>query len=196
VEGTTGKPAGVEFMDYVAAGKVIKLGPRDTIVLGYLRSCWRETITGGTVIVGSEQSQVQGGTVGRTRVNCNGGQMLLSGKQSLQSGGMISRAVETTDRPRLVPDPAITIYGQVPIIEVRGRGILLVERIDQSEERYQIAIGKRQLARGIFFDFAQADWTLAAGGLYRASFGAHEVIFKVDPSATAVAPLVARLIRF
>jgi hypothetical protein len=31
VEETTGKPAGVEFMDYVAAGKVIELGPRPPI---------------------------------------------------------------------------------------------------------------------------------------------------------------------
>ena len=81
------------------------------------------------------------------------------------------------------------------MIELRGRGTLLVERLDQSE-RYQIAIGKRQLARGLFFDFAMADWTLAAGGLYRATFGTHEIIFKVAPSATAAAPVVARLIRF
>ena len=38
---------------------MIKLGPRDTIVLGYLKSCWRETITGGTVTVGAEQSEVK-----------------------------------------------------------------------------------------------------------------------------------------
>ena len=37
VEEVRGKPAGIEFMDYVSAGKVIKLGRQDLIVLGYLR---------------------------------------------------------------------------------------------------------------------------------------------------------------
>src|SRR5262249_19207601 len=63
VEDVSGKTAGVEFMDYVAAGKVIKLGAHDTIVLGYLKSCWRETITAGTVTIGTEQSEVQNGRV-------------------------------------------------------------------------------------------------------------------------------------
>jgi hypothetical protein len=31
-------------MDYVEAGKVIRLGAQDTIVLGYFKSCWHETI--------------------------------------------------------------------------------------------------------------------------------------------------------
>ena len=58
VEDVQGKVVGVEFMDYVAPGKVIKLGPKASVVLGYIKSCWRETITGGTVVVGEEQSMV------------------------------------------------------------------------------------------------------------------------------------------
>ena len=58
VEEVKGKVVGVEFMDYVTPGTVIKLGPKGSIVLGYLKSCWRETITGGTVVVGVEQSLV------------------------------------------------------------------------------------------------------------------------------------------
>jgi hypothetical protein len=46
VEDVQGKVTGVEFMDYVAPGKVIKLGPAGMVVLGYMKSCWRETITG------------------------------------------------------------------------------------------------------------------------------------------------------
>ncbi|MBI5261150.1 MAG: hypothetical protein HY852_04955, partial [Bradyrhizobium sp.] len=44
VEDVQGKVQGVEFMDYVAPGKVIKLAPQATVVLGYMKSCWRETI--------------------------------------------------------------------------------------------------------------------------------------------------------
>ncbi len=195
VEEVHGKPAGIEFMDYVAAGRVIRLGPRDTIVLGYLKSCWRERITGGTVVVGAEQSEVQRGKV-EDAVKCDGGHMQLSGKEALQGAGVISRAVDLSNSNAMLPDPRITIYGQVPIIELPGRGTLLVERLDQAEERYRVVIGKPQLQRGMFFDFAKADWVLAPGGLYRAAFAESEIIFKVDPAATAVAPLVGQLIRW
>ena len=71
VEEVTGKPSGVEFMDYVLPGKVIKLGPKDSIVLGYMKSCWREMITGGTVLVGAEQSMVHEGEIERVKVDCD-----------------------------------------------------------------------------------------------------------------------------
>ena len=58
VEEVTGHQSGVDFMDYVETGKLIKLGPHDHIVLDYLKSCWREIITGGTVTVGPEQSDL------------------------------------------------------------------------------------------------------------------------------------------
>src|ERR1700760_1483068 len=59
VEDVQGKVTGAEFMDYVVPGQVIKLGQGGKVVLGYMKSCWRETISGiGTVIVGSEQSSV------------------------------------------------------------------------------------------------------------------------------------------
>src|ERR1700732_5441633 len=59
VEDVQGKVTGAEFMDYVAPGAVIKLGPAGKVVLSYMKSCWRETITGlGTVIVGAEDSMV------------------------------------------------------------------------------------------------------------------------------------------
>ena len=61
VEEVSGAPAGVEFMDYVETGKTIELGARGGIVLSYLNSCVRETISGGTVTVGTDQSDVQGG---------------------------------------------------------------------------------------------------------------------------------------
>jgi hypothetical protein len=68
VEEMQGSVPGVQFMDYVDPGQVIRLGAHDRIVLGYLKSCWRETISGGTVTVGPEQSEVAGGEVARTKV--------------------------------------------------------------------------------------------------------------------------------
>ena len=73
---------GVEFMDYVQAGQIIRLGPHQTIVLSYMNSCLRETITGGTVTVGTDWSEVQSGEVRRLRGQCDAGKMVLTGAQS------------------------------------------------------------------------------------------------------------------
>ena len=65
VEDVKSATAEVEFMDYVGKGQTIRLEPRDVLVLSYLKSCEHETITGGTVVVGAERSDVQGGQVVR-----------------------------------------------------------------------------------------------------------------------------------
>jgi hypothetical protein len=78
VEDVSGNAAGVEFMDYLAAGQEIRLAPKDRLVIDYLRSCWRETITGGTVTIGAEQSNVASGTVGREKIECDGGKLRLT----------------------------------------------------------------------------------------------------------------------
>jgi hypothetical protein len=84
VESLTGP--GVGFMDYVQAGQVIRLGPHDTIVLSYISSCLRETITGGTVTVGTDWSEVQSGEVRRMRGQCDVAKVVLTGAQSAIAG--------------------------------------------------------------------------------------------------------------
>ena len=79
-------------MDYVEPGQVIKLGPHDTLVIGYLKSCWHETITGGTVTVGAAESDVQGGQVERSQTTCDGGKMLLTSQLADASAGAAFRA--------------------------------------------------------------------------------------------------------
>jgi hypothetical protein len=63
--------ASVALMDYVQAGQIIRLGPHETIVLSYMSSCLRETITGGTVTVGTDRSDVQFGSVERVNAKCD-----------------------------------------------------------------------------------------------------------------------------
>src|ERR1700687_6218155 len=82
VEDVKSATADIEFMDYVGTGQVIKFGPRDVLVLSYLRSCEHETITGGTVVVGAERSDVRDGQIVRAKVPCDGGQMRLSSQQA------------------------------------------------------------------------------------------------------------------
>lgn len=196
VEDVTGNPAGVEFMDYVSAGKVIRLAAKDQIVLGYMKSCWRETITGGTVTVGLEQSEVAGGNVRREKVGCDGGKMQLSAQQASKSGAMVFRA-PPKPVPGAGPQPELTLYGLSPVIDLKGGGKLIIERLDQPGEKHEVTIGGQQLLRGSFYDFAKADKSLVAGGVYRASAGSRQIVFKVDPYARpGQAPVVSRLLRF
>ena len=113
VEDVSDRAAGVEFMDYVAKGKVIKLSGGGKLVLGYLKSCWRETITGATVTVEFEKSRVQGGNVDREKVACDAGRMQLTAETASKGGAMVFREVPTGGkpsplslRPQSVPSPA------------------------------------------------------------------------------------------
>src|SRR3954447_22460411 len=108
VEDVQGPVTGAEFMDYVVPGKVIKLGPAGTVVLGYMQSCRRETITGiGTVIVGSEESMVHLGEVKADKVDCDSGSSRPINREVGESAAM---AVRSLGAKGLVP-PQVTLYG-------------------------------------------------------------------------------------
>jgi hypothetical protein len=176
-------------MDYVAPGKVIKLGAKDSIVLGYMNSCWRETITGGVVVVGEEQSTVYASTIERSKVDCDTSQMQLSEREAKQSAGTVFRSVP--------PRPELTVYGRSPMIEIKDPGLLIVERLDKPGERYQVAIRRDSLLRGKFYDFAKSGQALTPNGRYVAQLGARKIVFKVDPQAKrGSTPIVGRLVRF
>lgn len=193
VEELQGKVAGLEFMDYVAAGRVIELGPGDRLVLGYLQSCWRESITGGTVTVGSESSAVQHGRVERSQVACGAGRKAADAGEKTQGAAMVYRSM-----PALGARPArARVHGLSPVVEVGdGRGRLLIERLDAPGERFELAVAGAALLRGRFFDLARADVALAPGAVYALSLGAQRLAFQVDAEALPGAtPIVGRLLR-
>ncbi|MDO9072771.1 MAG: hypothetical protein Q7U73_05860 [Rubrivivax sp.] len=195
VEDVRGRPPGVEFMDYVAAGKVIQLGPKDVIVLGYLKSCWRETITGGTVTVGEAQSNVQRGKVERAQVECEATRGKVGAREGTQSAATVFRSFRRDATPAR---PPATVYGQSPVLEVdTTRGALIIERLDEAAPRIEVAIGGAGLLRERFFDLARAGVVLVPGGSYAASVGERKLEFKVAPQAApGAAPLAGRLLRF
>ncbi|MBL8834791.1 MAG: hypothetical protein JNL66_01040 [Alphaproteobacteria bacterium] len=189
VEDIAGPPAGVQSFDFLDEGQVIQLQPGNTLVLGYLGSCWRESIVGGTVRVGAEQSTVQGGQVGRERVECDGGRMRLTSEQASRSGAVAFRG------PPSVPAQA-EVFGLNPVFQLGAPGRLLIERLDRAASRIDVTVTARDLNRGLF-DLARANMSLAAGGTYRARAGEREIVFRVNANARPGAvPLVARLIRF
>ena len=182
---------GVMLMDYVETGKVIALGPDDTLVLSYMTSCIQETIRGGTVTVGTTQSEVRSGKVKRVKGACDAGKMLPGGENVGPLAGSVSRGELRG------PDAPPMLYGSSPVVELRAPGTLLIERLDKTGERHVINIESEDLLRGRFYDFAYRGKALNAGGTYRAVFGAQAIVFQIAPQAEpGYTPVVSRLLRF
>ena len=185
--------SGIEFMDYVGSGQVIKLEPGDVLVLSYLKSCEQETITGGTVLVGAEHSDVRDGQVVRAKVPCDGGKMKLSSQQASKSAASAFRLQSADIQPHLF---ARTPVVQLPKVLASADRTLLIERTDRRGERHEIKIDDAIAAAG-FYDLAQINVSLARGAIYDASIGGHKVTFQIDPKAkSGPAPIVSRLLRF
>jgi len=193
VEDVKSATADIEFMDYVGNGQVIKLGPHDLLVLSYLKSCAHETITGGTVTVGSERSEVQDGKIVRAKVPCDGGQMRLSAAEASKSAATTFRVQSAHIEP--------TLFARAPLIQLPKRlasedRTLLIERTDRPGERHELKIDDAIAAAG-FYDLAKINVTLARGGIYDVTIGSHMMKFAIDAKAkSGPAPVVSRLVRF
>jgi len=193
VEDVKSTTADVEFMDYVGAGQVIKLRPSDVLVLSYLKSCQHETITGGTVIVGTERSEVENGKVVRTTVACDGGKVELPSRQATETAATAFRLQNAPHETILF---ARAPMFQLPRLHADDSRELVIERIDPPGDRFEIKIDERVADRG-FYDLAKTNKRLTPGATYRASIGDHKITFKVDASArSGEAPVVSRLLRF
>ena len=194
VEDVKSVTANVEFMDYVDSGRVIRLEANDVLVLSYLKSCEHETITGGTVRVGLERSDVREGKVVRAKVPCDGGKMQLTAEQASQSAASAFRLQSAKIQQTLYAWPPVI---QLPRLQAGDGRTLLIERADRSGERYRLQIDDAVAAAG-FYDLAGADAKFAPGAAYDATIGDdHKARFRIDEAAKPVrAPIVSRLVRF
>jgi len=193
VEDVKSTSADVEFMDYVGTGQVIKLEPSDVLVLSYLKSCEHETITGGTVRVGRDKSDVDGGKIARAKVPCNGGNMKLSSQQANASAASSFRLQNAAFEPTVYALPPVL---EIPKIRAGDSRNLVIERTDQPRERFAVELDE-SLVRGGFYDLAKTDMRLQRGKLYAVRLGDRKFTFKVDPKAkTGNTPVISRLLRF
>jgi hypothetical protein len=197
VEDVKSASADVEFMDYVGTGQVIKLAPGDVLVLSYLKSCEHETITGGTVRVGSDKSDVEGGEVVRAKVPCNGRNMKLNPAQANASAASSFRLQNAAFKPTVYALPPVI---QIPKIGTAGSRTLVIERKNRPSEHFAIELDE-SLANGGFYDLAKTDTRLRRGAFYTATLGSRTFTFKVDAKAktntkTGKTPVVSRLLRF
>ncbi|MCK1281623.1 hypothetical protein IVB46_41040 [Bradyrhizobium sp. 61] len=195
VEDVQGKVDGIAFMDYVAPGKIIKLGPKASITLSYLKSCQREIISEGVVLVGAEQSTVQLGEVKREKVPCDTNAAKLSEREANQSAATTFRTMRS-DAKGAPPAKLPTLYGVAPLIQAKSGSTLVIERTDGKEPTISVPLKSEIMVGGKFYDFAKAGKTLTPGGSYLAILGAKRYAFQVDANATSSpTPIVGRLLR-
>lgn len=194
VEDVQGKVDGIAFMDYVAPGKIIKLGPKASVTLSYLKSCLRETISEGVVLVGAEQSTVQLGEVKRDKVPCDTNAAKLSDREANQSAATTFRTMRSDAKG--APAKLPTIYGVAPLVQAKSGSTLVIERTDGKEPTITVPLKSEAMIGGKFYDFAKAGKSLTPGGSYLAILGAKRYAFQVDASATSSpTPIVGRLLR-
>lgn len=190
VEDSAPGVSGLGFMDYLDPGRVITLKPDDWLVLGYLGSCIREEIRGGTVTVGTTESKIAGGKVQRTVIPC-GGTAQLSQAQAGKSGAIVMRKAPGKKNAAELPEPAVTILALSPILRPPAAGAIKLQRLDQPGEPVMLPVNARSA------DLLSLGLQLAPGGLYRATAGQASTVFRVAPTATeAGGPVLSRLVNF
>ncbi len=182
--------ADVQVFDYLRPGDEIALAEGEVLILGYLRSCLRETITGGRVIVGQSESKVENGLIVRQRVECDGGAAVLTAEQAGKSGVSVFRARDrTAEQAAALP---LKLYSATPVFTfAEPVDKVVLERLDRSGQAITFD------TKGAVLDLAAAGRSLWPGGRYRVSAGDAVRVLEIDARARPNGgPIIGRLVRF
>jgi hypothetical protein len=195
IERISAPSTGLQFMDFVEVGRLIKLRAGESMSLGYFGSCIQEQIVGGSVQIGTNQSNVEGGEVQREQVECDGGRLQLDASSNDSSGVLILRSIDPASTAAsggngTLPAAELTLFHTQPIIGISiPNSLLRIERLDASEPRLEVRIESR------FLDLSTTANALTPGGLYKAEAVGHSIVFRIDPKAAAGGgPVIGRLL--
>jgi hypothetical protein len=175
VEDVSADRTDVQFMDFLEADQVIELADGEKLVLGYFLSCKQETITGGTVTINADSSNVVGGLIETTQVECDGNPVLgqISGSEE-EAGAAAFRALDD-----IAPFPQKLIFGLSPVVKLSGVDTLvMLDRLDEEEDSIEVEV------TGSFLDFKDEDIKLEPGGIYLLTVGNKNLVFKVSAFST------------
>ena len=175
---------GLQRLDLVSAGRVAELGADGRMVLGYLKSCWQDSIAGGRAIVEPLKSLVEKGLLARRRVECDAaGLARMTSDASARGGSALSASA--------LPEPDINLYGLSPIVISAETGSLVIERLDGPAPPVKIELAEKKI------DLQEKNVALSASGLYRFTRGNTALIVRIDGFAEAGrAPAAGRLVIF
>jgi len=184
VEDASGTASGLRQMELLEVGRVITLSGNETLILGYLRSCVRETITGGHITIGEDESTVIDGSRQTEEVDCDGGTVARSNSNAV--AGAVFRKGRKGQK---LPKPNWTVFGARPMIRVpNNSSFIKFERLDKEEPSIKVA------AKSGWADCASAGITLTPSGLYVLTYGKKFSILKVSPLAEKDTALLSRLV--
>ena len=174
----------LQRFDLISDGRAIDLGKDGRVVLGYLKSCWQDSVTGGRVIVEQQKSLVYGGELSRRRVECDAaGLSRMTSEASARGGTSLVAAA--------LPEPDLILHGRSPIVVAARSGTLLIERLDAASALVRIDLSAMR------FDLSEKNVALETNGLYRLSHGNSAIVVRVDALAEAGrAPAAGRLVIF
>lgn len=180
IAGASGKH---EAFDELKAGERLELGTGGRAVIGYLGSCARETIEGGTVVIGKDQSQIEGGKVARETIACEATQLVLTDQEAGQSATVVFRGPPWEKWVRqVIPSPS-------PVVLAAGK-TLKIKRLDEEETSVSVPL------TGGHVDLAAEKISLTPGGYYELTAGNKQMVIQIDPAAQAgPMPVTSRLVR-
>ncbi len=190
VEDVRSPEAEVEAFQYLRPGKIVHLGDTGVLILGYLTSCLRETISGGQVVIGETESEIQEGSVEREKVECDGGHSNLSAAEAGKSGVVVFRGLEKPEETSQVRP--IRIYSSSPIFTFTGSvDEVVIKRLDLSGNSEVLPVEGKTL------DLAKLGRRLVPGARYQAKAGGKAQVFQIDRRASPRnEAVIGRLIRF
>lgn len=153
-----------QAFNLLAESDTFDLAAGETVILGYLKSCMRETITGGSVTIGSKESTVVGGTVTREQTQCAVNKLALTADESQQSATIAFRG------------QVKHIFTRQPLIMAGKSQGVTIEPVEGGEV-WQIVPENGRI------DFRAAKLQMQPGANYRVKGATQVVIVEVDDAA-------------
>lgn len=192
LEDIVAKDAAFQPFDFLEPGQKIVLKAGEMAVIGYLANCRRETVLGGTVVIGDMKSAVSAGRLRAEIVECDGGKMNLSPDYAAKSAVTVVRAPPTKGPTKRPPRPQLTVYSASPVvIPPRGADAVTFRRLDRPARPLAVPIENGTA------DLAKRGAGLVPGGTYAVEAGDRSAVVRIDPLAEAGSgPVLSRLIRF
>lgn len=173
----------IAAFDTLKAGQTIDLRPHHHAVISYLDSCIRETIDGGTVKIGTSQSDVQDGTVKRETVDCSLKQLALTANTQDQSATTVFRPLFDNLVKQTLPDVS-------PFILADDASSIDLKQMGKEDAPVTLTLHQGKL------DLRAAGIKLQPGGIYKLTAGSRETYIKITPDAKASeASLLMRIVK-
>lgn len=156
-----------QVFDLLSENDQISLKAGEILVLGYLKSCTRETITGGTVTVGNKESVIEGGTVTREKTECTVNKLALTADEAQQSATVAFRPGDTIKH----------IQTRQPLI-MAGKSESVTIQSFEGGESWQLTPESGHI------DFRAANLEMQPNMRYRVTGAKATIIVEVDAAAT------------